>query len=62
MGVDKCMATITLAKFSLLFVWMIRYFPPSILTLLAPSLKGLVVYRKVCLNDVITLSNKINPV
>jgi hypothetical protein len=60
-GVDTCMATITLAKFSVFFVWMIRYFPPSILMFLAPSLKGLVVYRRVCLNDFITLSNKINP-
>jgi hypothetical protein len=60
-GVDKCMATITLAKFSVFFVWMIRYFPPTILMLLAPSLKGLVVFRRVCLNDFITLSNKINP-
>ena len=49
-GVDMCMPTITLAKFSMLFVWMIRYFPPSILTLLAPSLKGVVVFRNVCLN------------
>ena len=60
-GVDKCMATITLAKFSMFFVWMIRYFPPSILMLLAPSLKGLVVYRRVRLNNFITLSNKVNP-
>jgi hypothetical protein len=60
-GVDKCMATITLAKFSVFFVWTIRYFPPTILMLLAPSLKGLVVYRRVCLNDFITLSDQINP-
>jgi hypothetical protein len=55
------MATITLAKFSVVFVWMVRYFPPSILMLLAPSLKGLVVYRRVCLNDFVTLSVKVNP-
>jgi len=60
-GVDKCMATITLAKFSVFFVWMIRYFPPTILMLLAPSLKGLVVFRRVCLNDLISLSDKFEP-
>ncbi|KAI0277337.1 cytochrome P450 [Russula aff. rugulosa BPL654] len=51
-GVDTCMATITLAKFSVLFVWMIRYFPPSILMFLAPSLKGLVVYRRAMIAQV----------
>jgi hypothetical protein len=50
-GVDMCMPTITLAKFSVFFVWMIRYFPPSILMLLAPSLKGVVVFRRVSSND-----------
>jgi hypothetical protein len=53
------MATITLAKFSVFFVWMIRYFPPTILIL--TTMKGLVVYRRVCFNDFITLSDKINP-
>ena len=46
-----CMPTITLAKFSVFFVWMIRYFPPSLLMLLAPSLKGVVVFRTVSSND-----------
>jgi hypothetical protein len=50
-GVDIGMPTVTLAKFSVFFVWMIRYFPPSILTLLAPSLKGVVVFRHVSSND-----------
>ena len=49
-GIDMCMPTVTMAKHSLLFLWIVRYFPPSILTLLAPSLKGLVVFRKVSLN------------
>ena len=46
-GINMCMPTVTMAKHSLLFLWIVRYFPPSILTLLAPSLKGLVVFRKV---------------
>jgi len=45
-GIDMCMPTVTMAKHSLLFLWIVRYFPPPILTLLAPSLKGLVVFRK----------------
>jgi hypothetical protein len=54
-GIDMCMSTVTMAKHSLLFLWTVRYLPPSILTLLAPSLKGLVVFRKVSSNDVTTL-------
>jgi hypothetical protein len=50
-GVDIGMPTVTMAKHSLLFLWIVRYFPPSILILLAPSLKGLVVFRHVSLND-----------
>jgi hypothetical protein len=50
-GVDMCMPSITLAKFSVFFVWIIRYFPPSILMILAPSLKGVVVFRNVSLNS-----------
>ncbi len=46
-GVDMCMPTVTVAKHSLVFLWIVRYLPPSVLTLLAPSLKGLVVFRKV---------------
>jgi hypothetical protein len=46
-----CMPTITLAKYSVFFVWILRYFPPSVLTVLAPSMKGLVVFRNVSLND-----------
>jgi hypothetical protein len=51
-GVDMCMPSITLAKFSVFFVWIIRYFPPSILMLLAPSLKGVVVFRDAVLAQV----------
>ncbi len=50
-GFDDCIPSVTMAKHSLLFLWIVRYFPPSILTLLAPSLKGLVVFRRVSLND-----------
>ena len=62
-GLDKCIPTVTMAKHSLLFLWIVRYSPPSILTLLAPSLKGLMVFRKVSLKSVITLklSHNITP-
>ncbi len=50
-GVDIATPTLTLAKYSVLFLWIVRYFPPPILMLLAPSLKGLVVFRSVSLND-----------
>jgi prophage DNA circulation protein len=49
-GVDIAMPTVTLAKYSAIVVWMIRYLPPSILMVLAPSMKGLVVFRSVSLN------------
>lgn len=38
------------AKFSVVFICIIRYLPPSILMTLVPSLKGLVVFRRVSLN------------
>ncbi|KAI0277342.1 cytochrome P450 [Russula aff. rugulosa BPL654] len=44
-AVDVSMPAITLLKFSVFFVWIIRYFPPSILVLLAPSLKGVVIFK-----------------
>ena len=50
------MTSITLSKFSGVIIWFIRNFPPSILMHLAPSMKGLVVLRRVSLNDVIELS------
>jgi hypothetical protein len=50
-GIDIAMPTVTLAKFSAVFVWFIRHFPPSILMVLTPSLKGLVVFRRVSLNN-----------
>jgi hypothetical protein len=60
-GIEMCIPTVTMAKHSLLFLWFVRYFPPSVLKLLAPSLKGLVVFRKVGLHDVITLSCHMKP-
>jgi hypothetical protein len=50
-AVDTAMPTITLAKFSVFFLWIIRNFPPSILMLLAPSLKGVVIFKAVSSND-----------
>lgn len=45
-GVDISLPAITLSMFSAVFTWIIRHFPPSILMLLAPSLKGHMVFRK----------------
>jgi hypothetical protein len=50
-GIDIALPTVTLAKFSMFFVWIIRYFPQSILMRLAPSLKALVEHRRVSLNE-----------
>ena len=41
---------ITLGKFSVVFTWIVRYLPPPILMLLAPSLKGLMVFKEVSEN------------
>src|SRR5258708_752070 len=48
-GIDACAPAITLASFSVVFMRIIRKCPPSILMRMAPSLKGLVVFRKVSL-------------
>jgi len=50
-AVDVCMPAVTLAKFTVVVLWIVRYFPPSILMLLAPSLKGAVVFKAVSTND-----------
>ena len=44
------MPVITLGRFSAVFTWIVRNFPPSIPMLLAPSLKGLAVFKVVSLN------------
>jgi hypothetical protein len=49
-GFDMCVPSVTMAKHLLVFLWVVRYFPPSILMLLAPTLKGVVVFRRVSLN------------
>ncbi len=50
MAVDACSPAVMIGRFSAFFVWLFRYFPPSILKLLAPSLKGLMVLRGVSRN------------
>jgi hypothetical protein len=50
-GFDMCFPSVTMTKHSLLFLWIVRYFPSSVLTLLAPTLKAVVVFRKVSSND-----------
>ena len=44
------MPVVTLGRFSAVIPLIVRYFPPSILMLLAPSFKGLVVFKAVSLN------------
>jgi len=45
-GVDVAMPTVTLAKFSAVFVWIIHNFPDWLLKLTSPRLNGVVVFRK----------------
>jgi hypothetical protein len=54
-GADVALPTVTLKKFSAVFVWLMRNFPPSILMHISPSLKGLVIFNGVSYNDVIIL-------
>jgi hypothetical protein len=49
-GVDTSMPVVTLGSFSAVFPWIVRHFPPSILMHLAPTFKGLVVFKLVGLN------------
>lgn len=55
-AVDKAIPAITLGKFSGVFVWLMRNLPHSVLILTYPSLKGLVIFRRVSWNDVMMLS------
>ena len=50
------MPTVTLAKFSAVFVWIIHNFPDWLLKITSPRLNGVVVFRKVSLNDIFTSS------
>jgi len=54
-GVDIAMPTVTLAKFSALFLWFVRNFPYRILKIFSPSMKGLVVFKEVSLDDIFHL-------
>ncbi|KAH9985202.1 putative cytochrome P450 [Russula compacta] len=44
-GVDIAMPTVTLAKFSSLFIWIIHNSPYWILTTISPRMKGMVVFK-----------------
>jgi hypothetical protein len=50
-AVDVGLPIFSLAKFSGLFIRIIRNFPTSILMLLAPSLKGAAIFKAVSSND-----------
>jgi len=46
-GIDIAIPTITLMKFSAVFVWIIRNFPSWLLKISSPRLKGLVIFKEV---------------
>jgi hypothetical protein len=50
-AIDMGLPIFTLAKFSVFVIWFVRYFPPSIVMLLAPGLKGAVVFKEVSSNN-----------
>ncbi len=50
MGVDAGVPAIMMGRFSAFFVRIVHYFPPSILMLLTPSLKGLMIFKGVSRN------------
>jgi len=45
-GVDIAMPTVTLAKFSALFLWIVRNFPYNVLKIISPTMKGLVAFKE----------------
>lgn len=50
------MPTVTLAKFSAVFVWLIHNCPDWLLRLTSPRLNGVVIFRKVSLNGLLPSS------
>jgi hypothetical protein len=50
-AIDMGLPIFTLAKYSVFVIWIVRYFPPSIVMLLAPGLKGAVVFKEVSSNN-----------
>ena len=60
-GVDMSLPALTLGRFSSVFIWIVRHFPPSILMRLAPSLKGLVIFKQVSLNGCLHVVQKTDP-
>ncbi len=45
-GIDIAIPTVTLAKFSAVFVWIIHNFPDWLLKITSPRLNGVVLFRK----------------
>lgn len=52
LGVDIAMDTVTLRKFSDVFVWLLRNFPHSLLARLSPALRGSITCRKALKNQI----------
>ncbi|KAI9467344.1 putative cytochrome P450 [Lactarius psammicola] len=52
LGVDIAMDTITLRKFSNVFIWLLRNFPHSLLARISPALKGLITCRRALKNQI----------
>jgi len=45
-GVDIAMPTVSLAKYSVPFLWFVRNFPYGLLKIISPTMKGLVVFKE----------------
>ncbi|KAH9042852.1 cytochrome P450 [Lactarius hengduanensis] len=52
LGIDIAMDTVTLRKFSDVFIWLLRSFPHSILARISPALKGLLTFRRALKNQI----------
>ncbi|KAH9002465.1 cytochrome P450 [Lactarius hatsudake] len=52
LGIDIAMDTVTLRKFSDVFIWLLRSFPHSLLARISPALKGLLTFRRALKNQI----------
>ena len=56
-GVDIGTPILTITKFFPVVIWFIRYFPPSILMVITPTLKGVLVFRRVSIEGLPSCSS-----
>jgi cytochrome P450 len=55
LGVDIAMGTLTLRKFSYVFIWPLRNIPYSLLARISPALRGLITSRRAIENQIDTI-------